>query len=62
MHIARKYNGEWIPAGGALPFDLEGWIAQASDVPYEGSLQKQEKVVTACVCSNIESRITAGIR
>jgi hypothetical protein len=62
VHIARKYNGEWIPAGGALPFDLEGWIAQASDVPYEGSLQKQEKVVTACVCSNIESRITAGIR
>lgn len=24
IHIARKYNGEWIPAYGALPFNLEG--------------------------------------
>ena len=27
VHIARKYNGEWIDADGAIPFNLEGWIA-----------------------------------
>jgi LasA protease len=27
VHIARKFNGEWIPAGGPLPFNLDGWIA-----------------------------------
>ena len=26
VHIARKYNGEWIPADG-LAFNLEGWVA-----------------------------------
>ncbi len=60
VHIARKYNGEWIPAGGALPFALESWIARNGAVPYEGFLQKQEKIVTACVCSNKDSQITAG--
>ncbi len=29
IHIARKFNGEWIPADGPLPFDLGGWIAHA---------------------------------
>ena len=62
VHIARKYNGEWIPAGGALPFNLENWIAQNGATPYLGILKKQEKVVTACVCSNKESQITAGAR
>jgi hypothetical protein len=30
IHIARKFNGEWLPAAGiagVLPFSLEGWIA-----------------------------------
>ncbi len=29
VHIARKYNGEWILADGPLAFNLEGWITHA---------------------------------
>jgi len=62
VHIARKYNGEWIPSSGALAFDLEGWTAQNGASPYEGTLHKQNKTITACVCSNKESQIRAGLR
>ncbi len=27
VHIARKYNGEWIPASGDTPLYPEGWVA-----------------------------------
>lgn len=47
VHIARKYNGEWIPAAGQIPFELDGWIAQAGEKPYEGSLVKDGQVVIA---------------
>ena len=29
IHIARKYNGEWIAADGSIPFNLEGWVAHS---------------------------------
>lgn len=47
VHIARKYNGEWIPAAGEIPFELDDWIAQAGEKPYEGSLVKDGQVVIA---------------
>jgi len=47
VHIARKYNGEWIPAAGEIPFELDGWIAQAGEKPYEGSLVKDGQEVIA---------------
>jgi hypothetical protein len=25
VHLARKYNGEWIAADGPIPFVLSGW-------------------------------------
>ena len=40
VHIARKYNGEWIPAGGTLAFNLEGWIAGNGPQVYLGTLKK----------------------
>jgi LasA protease len=44
VHVARKYNGEWIPAGGivpgVVPFVLGGWTAQAGDAPYLGRLMR----------------------
>jgi murein DD-endopeptidase MepM/ murein hydrolase activator NlpD len=49
VHIARKYNGEWITADGPIPFDLSGWIAVAGDKPYLGELIKGNLVVTADV-------------
>ncbi len=59
IHIARKYNGEWMPAdgfcGGVLAFNLEGWVAHNGDQPYLGTLTRNAQVVTACVYSNAAS-------
>ena len=60
IHIARKYNGEWISADGVIPLNLEGWVAENGNAPYEGYLRRYSQVVTACVCSNAESQLTAG--
>jgi murein DD-endopeptidase MepM/ murein hydrolase activator NlpD len=57
IHIARKFNSEWITAGGSLAFNLEGWVAHAGSQPYEGTLTNQSQTVTACLCSNKESQI-----
>lgn len=51
VHLARKYNGEWVAADGPLPFNLGGWIAQRGDQPYKGTLQRGDEVRTACTCS-----------
>ncbi len=57
VHIARKYNGEWIAADGPLPFTLDGWEAHAGPQPYQGSLTKGGATVTASVYGSYESRI-----
>ncbi|MEX1248043.1 MAG: hypothetical protein WEA61_06130 [Anaerolineales bacterium] len=57
VHIARKYNGEWIAAGGPMPMVLSGWVAQEGAAPYLGTLVRGDRVVTACTCSNVEARI-----
>ncbi|HEY3311286.1 MAG TPA: hypothetical protein VGK00_06555 [Anaerolineales bacterium] len=57
IHIARKYNGEWILAGGPLPFDMDGWIAHNGPRPYQGTLTRDGKTITACTCSDIETNI-----
>ena len=57
FHMARRYNGEWLPAAGPVPFVLDGWVAEAGEEPYEGTLTKGSKVVPACTCSTYENRI-----
>jgi murein DD-endopeptidase MepM/ murein hydrolase activator NlpD len=53
LHFARRYNGEWIPAGsGALPMVLSGWKAHEDRMPYEGTLTRDDEVRTACECWN----------
>ena len=47
VHLARKFNGEWIAAGGPLPFVMGGWTAQAGYRPYAGSLQRDDQIVVA---------------
>lgn len=47
VHLARKYNGEWIPADGPLPFVLSGWEVEAGDKSYAGYLIKGDQIVTA---------------
>jgi LasA protease len=60
VHIARKYNGEWIPIDSAIPFDLEGWIAHTGDVFYQGTLTRGDQTVTASLYSNATRLIRAG--
>jgi murein DD-endopeptidase MepM/ murein hydrolase activator NlpD len=57
VHIARKYNGEWVLAGGNIPFNLGGWIAANGEAPYKGTLTKGDKIVIACTCGSFETRI-----
>lgn len=60
IHIARKYNGEWMPAegwGGVMAFNLEGWIAHNGREIYLGTLTRGSRTVTACTCSNAASFI-----
>lgn len=59
IHIARKYNGEWIPAGGIIPFNLDGWIVSDGDYAYAGSMERNGRRVVACTCSDIASQIQA---
>lgn len=47
VHIARKYNGEWVIADGPLPFILSGWTVYAGEKPYQGKLVKGDRVITA---------------
>lgn len=47
VHVARKYNGEWVIADGPLPLVLSGWRVYAGEKPYEGKLVKGDKVITA---------------
>jgi len=49
IHIARKYNGEWIPADSVIPFNLGGWIARAGNQEYRGTLTRFTESVTASV-------------
>lgn len=58
LHLARKYNGEWIGGGGALPFVLSGWTVQYGADAYLGSLVRGERTVMACTCSGRDSLIT----
>jgi LasA protease len=57
FHIARRYNGEWIPAGEPLPFVLDGWVVEYGEEPYLGFMRKGSKVVEACTCTTSANRI-----
>jgi hypothetical protein len=48
LHIARKYNGEWIGAGGDVPFVMSGWTFQEGSHPYEGTMTKGDRTIKAC--------------
>jgi len=47
VHLARKFNGEWIPADGSVPFDLDGWVSSGIGVEYDGYLTRNGQQVEA---------------
>jgi murein DD-endopeptidase MepM/ murein hydrolase activator NlpD len=58
LHLARKYNGEWILADGPLPFEMSGWVPIAGSKPYQGALVKGDQVIYACPCATHETLIS----
>jgi len=40
VHMARKYNAEWMTADGPIPFVLDGWRVYNGAAAYKGSLSK----------------------
>jgi len=59
IHVARKYNGEWILADGPLAFNVGGWIVHEGNAPYQGTLTREGLTVTACTCSDLYSAVPA---
>jgi LasA protease len=45
VHLARKFNGVWIPADAAVPFVLSGWVASGTGEEYVGKLTRNGFVV-----------------
>lgn len=47
VHLARRYNGEWIPADQSLPFKLDGWKSIGAGNEYDGYLKRNGKSIEA---------------
>ncbi len=48
VHLARKYNGEWIPADQpGIPFIMDGWLSVGTGELYNGNLIKDGIVIEA---------------
>lgn len=58
LHLARRYNGEWISADGSLPFNLDGWVSSGDGVEYNGYLTRDGIVVEAWEERRSESQIS----
>ena len=59
VHVARKYNGEWILADGPLAFNFEGWVAHSEGAAYQGTLTRGPLTVNACTCSDAASQVVS---
>jgi LasA protease len=57
VHLARRYNGEWMAAGGPVPMNLSGWVVQPNLVPYEGTITKGGQELEACECWDPEMNL-----
>jgi len=58
IHIARKYNGEWMAADGPVSFVLNGWTAYAGEAAYKGTLSRDGETITACTCGSADTVIS----
>ncbi|MGC9347588.1 MAG: LysM peptidoglycan-binding domain-containing protein [Anaerolineae bacterium] len=59
LHIARRLNGVWIAADDAQwPMLLSGWRPVSTDTAYEGTLERDGQVCTACECWEAINAVT----
>ncbi len=49
VHVARLYNGRWIAADGAIPFEMSGWVSSGAGREYDGFLTRGDTVREAWV-------------
>ncbi len=61
VHIARKYNGEWVLADGPLALNFEGWSVHSDGQAYKGTLKRGALTITACTCSDYKSQVQSEI-
>jgi LasA protease len=67
LHIARRYNGEWIAAdcgecmlaAPAPQMNLDGWLAYSYGVEYNGALALGEDYRVACQCRDSLNAVAA---
>lgn len=57
VHLARRYNGEWIPADQDQPFVMDGWVSVGLGNVYDGYLQRDGQTVEAWEGSKDENAI-----
>lgn len=57
VHIARRYNGEWIPADQNLPFVMDGWVPGSYARPYYGYMIREGHRVEAMTGRHLENAI-----
>ena len=57
LHIARRYNGEWIPADQDIPFILSGWASRGDGLEYDGKLIKEQTEIEASGYPTDENKI-----
>lgn len=58
LHLARRYNGEWIPADQQLPFVLDGWVSRGAYYEYDGYLEKNGVTIEAWAGLSDENKIS----
>jgi murein DD-endopeptidase MepM/ murein hydrolase activator NlpD len=47
VHVARRYNGEWIPADQDQPFVMDSWVSVGLGNVYDGYLQRNGQTIEA---------------
>jgi murein DD-endopeptidase MepM/ murein hydrolase activator NlpD len=52
VHLARKFNGEWIAADGPMPYNLDGWISSGTGREYDGFLSRGNQTIEALDSAN----------
>ena len=60
VHIARKFNGEWVPAGGVIPFEFDGWKVEYGAAAYSGTMRRYSSLAIACECADYKSLVHNG--
>jgi len=57
VHLARKYNGEWIAATGPFPLVLSGWQIVPGEQAYVGTLERDGVVIPSRGTGSILNQI-----